>query len=148
MNVMDAAHRIAHEYEGGCDVLAMRMGIGRVVFSGKVRPNDKTHILGLVEAVRMQQLAGRRDILNAMADELGCVCLPKPDTQDMGEDMATMIADSCAEFGDYMREIDTALRDKKVTPNKLKRLQKELLELICAATRIHSRMAGMTRRGE
>ena len=144
MNVMDAAHRIAHECDGGCDALAARMGIGKVVFSGKVRPNNTTHILGLVEAVRMQQLTGRRDILHAMADDLDCVCLPKPSVEDMGDDMAVMIAKTCAEFGDYMREVDVALHNHRVSPNELKRLQKELIELICAATRIHTRMATMT----
>lgn len=145
MNVMDAAHRLAHECDGGCDALATRMGIGKVVFSGKVRPGDRQHLLGLVEAVRMQQLTGRNDILMAMADELDCVCLPKPGASDTNEEMANLIVESCGEFGDYMREVDKALRDRKVTPNELKRLQKELLEMIAAATRIHARMSGILR---
>lgn len=146
MNVEDAAHRIAHECDGGFEALAVRMGIGAKVFGGKVNPQDKGHLLGLVESVRMQQLTGRKDILHAMADTLDCVCLAKPTADDTTGDITTLISRTCAEFGDYLRETDKALHDKVVTPNKVKCLQKELLELICAATRLHTRMATMSER--
>ena len=143
MNVEDAAHLIAHDCEGGVKSLAPRMGIGARVFNGKVDPRDKGHILGLSEAVRMQQLTGRKEILYAMADTLDCVCLPKPSCSDESADVSTLMANACAEFGDYLRETDKAMHDRKVTPNEVKRLQKELMELICASTRLHQRMASM-----
>jgi hypothetical protein len=146
MNILDAAHKLAHEADGGFESLALRMGIGKKVFYGKVDPRDKTHILGVLEAVRMQQLTGRRDIIQAEADALNGVFLPKPSMDDMPDDLSTLISETCAEFGDYLRETDKALHDKQVTPNEVKKLQKELLELICAATRLHQRMASMADR--
>lgn len=143
MNVLDAAHLIAHDCEGGAEALAMRLGVGYKVFCGKVDPRDKGHLLGLQEAVRMQQLSGRCDVLYAMADMLGHVCIPKPETSSSGSDVSTLLANTCAEFGDYLRETDKAMHDRVVTPNEVKVLQKELIELVCAATRLHSRMAAM-----
>ena len=142
MNVLDAAHQIAHEYPGGAPALAVRMGFkSPKVFEGKVNPNDPTHILGLLEALRMQELSERYDILYAMADQLGHVAIRLPDV-DNG-DVSRLLADFCGEFGDYMREIDKSMSDKRVTPNEAKRLQKELIEMIAAATRLNSRLTQM-----
>jgi Phage regulatory protein CII (CP76). len=42
----------------------------------KLNPNNVTHHLTLRDALTMQVLTGRHDILYAMADELGEVCTP------------------------------------------------------------------------
>ncbi len=76
MNILDAAHRIGHEYPGGAGVLADRLGINRVVFNSRLNPNLPSHHLSLLDSLRMQQLAGRQDVLHAMASELGFVCIP------------------------------------------------------------------------
>ncbi len=139
MNVEDAAHRIAHEAEGGLDALAMRLGIGARVFNGQVNPNDKGHVLGLVTSVRMQQLTGRADILFAMADALDYVCIKRPDVQ--ATDISHAIATTCAEFGDFMRQIDNTMQDGRVTRNELKKIEKELTEHIASATALHALVA-------
>jgi len=143
MNVLDAAHRIAHEYPGGAEALAPRMGIGPAVFRSKLNPTTETHHLTLREAVRLQQLALRYDVLHAMADELGHVAIPLPAVAD-GE-VAHALARTCAEFGEYLGRIDQALRDGEVTPNELKRLEKELTEMIAQAAHMQSLLAGMSR---
>ena len=142
MNVHDAAHAIAHEY--GIGALAERLGVGKQVLNNKVNPNCASSVLSLNEAVRMQQLTGRYDILYAMADTLGHVCMPVPHVDD--SDVATMLAHACGEFGDYLREVEASLVDKRVTPNEVKRMQKELLEMISAANALHAKLASMTGR--
>jgi hypothetical protein len=144
MNVQDAAHLIGHEYPGGAKALAERMGINQAVFNSKLNPNTVTHHLTLVESLRMQQLAGRFDILHAMADELGFVCIAKPHLSD---DCTTQtITRTCAEFGDFMREVNEALQDGDVTRNELLEVQKELLDLIAAATALGSHLEGRLRK--
>ena len=147
MNIEDAAHRIGHEYPGGAGILAQRMGMNPVVFNSKLNPNTKTHHLSMVEALRMQQLAGRADILHAMAEALGYVAVPLPQVHD--DDVAHALAATCAEFGDYLRRVDESMRDGKVTPNEVKRLEKELTEMVAAATHLQSILAGLSaRKGE
>lgn len=143
MNVQDAAHLIGSEYPGGAKALAVRMDIGAAVFTGKLSPADKAHVLGLVESVRMQQLAGRFDILYAMAEELDHVCIRKPafESADVSEATATV----CVEFGQFLNEVTETMKDKTVTKNELKRMQKELTELIASDTTLNAIVAGKAR---
>lgn len=136
MNVLDSAHAIAHECEGGLEALAVRMGVGSKVFNSKVNPNDAGHVLGLLEALRMQQLTGRADILFSMADALGYVCIKRPDIAS--GDVSHAITTTCAEFGDFLRQVDATMRDKRVTHNEMKKVQKELAEMIAAANALYS----------
>lgn len=140
MNVLDAAHRIGHEYPGGAGVLAARMNIGHTVFNSKLNPNTTTHHLYLSEAVLMEQLANRFDILYAHADALNHVAIPLPAVED--EDVGHALTQTCAQFGDYLRRVDESLKDGKVTPNERKALERELTEMIAAATHLQSLLAG------
>ena len=145
MNVLDAAHLIAHEYPGGAPALALRMGCkSQKVFDGKVNPNDLSHVLGLVESVRMQQLSGRADILYAMADALDHVCLKKPDMAN--EEINEAVSRTCIEFGEFIQSVTGSLKDKRVTRSEAKAMQKELAEMIAAATTLHSAVSALAER--
>lgn len=141
MNIQDAAHMLGHEYPGGAQALADRMGINRAVFNSKLNPNTATHHLTLVEALRMQQLAGRFDILYAMAEALGFVCVPLP--SDSPESLERDIAHACKEFGEYIAEVTGSIEDNNVTPNEVKRCQKELADLVGAANHLQAKLASM-----
>lgn len=144
MNILDAAHRIGHDYPGGMDSLAPRMGCNPRVLNSKLNPNCQSHHLTLIESVRLQQLAGRADILFAEADLLGFVCVPRPEAGDAN--ITAALTRACAEFGDYMREADKALSDDKITPNEVKRLEKELSELMTAAAALQAAIVAKGRR--
>lgn len=145
MNVLDAAHGIAHDY--GVEVMAGRLGIRPKVLNSQVNPNDPTHVLGLVTAVRMQQLAERYDILYAMADALDHVCIRKPSV--VQEEINAAIAASCVEFGEFIQKVTDSLKDGKVTRNEAKGIQKELTELIASVSALNSLLAARaeSRRG-
>lgn len=143
MNVIDAAHRIAHDYPGGAEALAPRMGIGPAVFRSKLNPNTETHHLTLRESVRLQQLTGRYDVLHAMAAELGHVVIPLPAVPE-GE-IAHALARTCAEFGEYLGCVEQALRDGVITPNEIKQLEKELTAMIAQAVQMQSLLVNMAR---
>lgn len=146
MDILGAAHRIGHDFNGGMDALAPLIGVAARVLNNKLNPNCQTHHLTLVEAVRLQQITGKYDVLFAEADLLGYVCIARPDASD--EDLSIALANTCAEFGDYMREVGDALRDQKITPNELKRLEKELAEMMGAASVLQAALAGKVgRRG-
>ena len=142
MNILDAAHRIGHEYPGGAVALAHRMGIGPVVFNSKLNPNTVTHHLGLAEAQRMQLLTGRTDILSAMADELGYVIVKIPDcAHDL--DIAKSTRKAVVEFGEWMNQIDRSLDDGHVSQNELKAIEKELVEMMAQAQRLTAALASV-----
>jgi hypothetical protein len=140
MNVLDAAHRIGLEYPGGITGLAPRMNIDPAVLRSKLNPNCDTHHLTLKQAVLMQVLTGRTDILYAMAEELGFAVIPLPMVSC--ETIPQAMAKTCGEFGDFMRGADSAVEDGKVTPNEVKKLEKELTEMVAAASNLHSLIVG------
>lgn len=143
MNIQDAAHRIGHEYPGGAVALAHRMGINPTVFNSKLNPNNATHHLTLAEAQRMQLLTGRTDILEAMASELGYVVIHRPGTMD-GYDIPAITRRTIVEFGDWMREVDAALTDTRVTPNEVRAIERELVQMIGQAQKLTACLSSMS----
>lgn len=142
MNIQDAAYMVGHDYPGGAGALADRMGIVRAVFNSKLNPNTATHHLTLVEALKMQQLSGRFDVLYAMAEACGFVCLPLPG--EVHENVDRDIAALCKEFGDYVSQVSQALDDGRITPNELHRCEKELSEMLAAAQVLQAALAGIS----
>jgi len=106
------------------------------VLRGKVNANDHGHHLTVVEALRIQQLTGDHRIFLAEAEELGYVAMPAP--QIAHEDVGSALTRLCGEFGDYMRRVDESMRDGKVTTTERRKLERELLEMITAATHLQS----------
>jgi hypothetical protein len=116
------------------------MGIDPAILRSKLNPNCETNHLTLKQAVLMQVITGRADILHAMAEELGYVAIPVPVCNAPSRPQA--ISRACAEFGDYMRKVDEVFDDGEVTPNEAKALEKELTEVIAAAVRLQSVIVG------
>lgn len=145
MNVIDAAHAVVHDYPGGTPALAPRLNMAPAVLRGKVNVNDTGHHLTVTEALRIQQLTGDHRIFMAEADELGYVAMPKPQVDDI--DVGGALTRLCGEFGDYLRRVDESMRDGKVTTNERRTLERELLEMITAATHLQS-MLSKTSAGE
>lgn len=140
MNVIDAAYVSVHDYPGGSVALAPRLGMSSAILRGKVNPNDAGHHLTLLESVVMQQLTGDHRVLRAMADELGYVMIPVPSLTE--EDISHALSTMCAEFGDYLRKVDESMRDGKITTTERRALEKELSEMVAAATHLQALLAG------
>jgi hypothetical protein len=110
------------------------------ILRGKVNPNDAGHHLTLAEALLMQSLSGDHRIIRAMADELGYVLIPAPAISD--EDISHALTRTCAEFGGYMRVIDEAMQDGQITTNERRDLERELGNMIGAATHLQALLSG------
>lgn len=142
-DIEGVAYATVHDYPGGAIALGAQTGINGQVLINKTNPNDTRHHLMLKEAVRIQVVSGDHRILHAMADELGYVCIIKPDAPVCG-DVPHALMSMCAEFGDYLRTVDEAMRDGRVTTNERRTLKRELCDLIAAATRLQSIVAAQT----
>lgn len=146
MNVIDAAHRIGLTYPGGIEALAVRMGKNPAVLRSKLNPHCATHGLMLEEAVHMQSVTGQRDIVVAMAQELGGVYVQ----QDVSADAAGLAQDivgTVAQFGRWMQRIEGAMDDDRVTLREAKELQGCLIDMIARASRLQSTLSAMSRHG-
>jgi hypothetical protein len=129
-DVDDAAYRIAHQYPGRVPALAQRMGVPASTLNKKVSLNDESHRLSIADAVHMQAVAKRYDILYAMASSLDHVCLHMPD-RDAGE-VGRQLALVGAEVGDVFRSAQQALEDGRITPTERRRVSEQVAEAISA----------------
>lgn len=129
-DVGDAAYRVAHQFPGGVPALAQRMGMSPNTLSHKVSLTNEFHKLSLSESVHMQHVANRFDVLYAMAQSLGHVCLPAP---ELGEsEVTTVLASIGSEVGDVFREVNRVLADGRVTPNERRKVANQVAEAISA----------------
>ncbi|OTG81523.1 phage regulatory CII family protein [Acinetobacter sp. ANC 4648] len=79
MNILDAAYHTVHDFRGGANSLAPRMGIkSPAVLNSKVNPNTDTHHLTLLEASKMMGITGDFRILQELNAEHGKVAIDLP----------------------------------------------------------------------
>ena len=129
-DVDDAAARIGHTFPGRIPAIAQRMGVNASTLNKKLDPNCESHRLSVAEAVHLQFVTGRADVLYSMAATLSHVCLPMPDHST--DQVALTLAQIGAEVGDLFREAQAALQDGKITANERKRISDEAASVMAA----------------
>lgn len=79
MNITDAAYNTVHDYPGGANALASRLGIkSPAVLNSKVNPNTETHHLTLMEASKLMTLTNDYRILQSLNAQHGKVAIDLP----------------------------------------------------------------------
>jgi hypothetical protein len=97
MNILDAAHNTVHDYPGGANVLAPRMGIkSQAVLNSKVNPNTETHHLTLMEASKLMTLTNDYRILQSLNAQHGKVAINLPSIPECRD---TALTDLVLNFG-------------------------------------------------
>lgn len=138
--VENAAYAVVHATRDRARDISERTGINLAVLLNKVNQNNDRNHLMLAESVAIQAACGDHRILFAEADVLGYVCVPKPKPESTisSTSMVSAIATACAEFGDYMRQVDSSTLDGHITFNEQKKLERELGELVSAVTALQT----------
>ena len=108
-DVHDAAYHLAYATPGGVQALAARMGTNPNTLKHKLNPNNDTHHLTLREAMAMQVLSGRADILHAMAEELDHTCIPAV-PGDPDADPSVALVELTTAMADFMRAVSEPMR--------------------------------------
>ena len=138
VNVADAAYSVVHDYPGGSESLAPRMGMSAAILRNKVNPNTSTHHLTLVEAERLTGITGDMRIAHAFAASHGAVVVQLGNGDD-ASDMAVLevMASLWSRSGALGTEVHGALADNVLTGVELKAIraaayavQQQLLGLI------------------
>ncbi len=143
MNIDDAAYAVVHDYPGGSESLAPRMGMSAAVLRNKVNPRNTTHHLTLKEARTMTVLTNDPRVVRAFANECdGRIVLDAPSNDDsMASDMAVLelVAAVGGTQGDLFTTIYRALSDGVLT-------DAELQSIKTAGSSVQSRIAALMRR--
>lgn len=139
-NVHDAAYMTAHDYPGGAKALALRLNVNSAVLSHKLNPNDQANHLTVADLMAIMALTGDHRALHAACMELGYMALPLP--SQVGDDETTeALTATCKEFSDYLQSVTGSLADNKVTATELRRIRKELGEMVAAAGKLEAILA-------
>lgn len=143
MSLADAAFNTAHEYpHGGADALGRRMGKSNL--SAEVNPNVPGAKLGLLDACRMQILAGDFRILNAMAQECGFFPpLPMPNLNAEDSPCVQMLGEMLKEAADVVATVTKDSADGDFDDNDLARANREVGELLVCTQRLMGQLTAM-----
>ena len=145
MNVQDAAYSTVHDYKGGSESLAPRLGMSAAVLRNKVNTNTATHHLTLAEAVRMVDLTGDDRILHAWAKHRNGVLVTLPHSEIVS-DQAVMehMAATWKTHGDVGTQISKALEDGRMDRRELRMVSDAIFEHARALFDLHARLAAIT----
>lgn len=129
VDVVAAARLMAAQHPfGGVAGLAAACNIPTL--AKKLDPRQDSHHLRLDEAVLLQQVAGRADVLHAMADVLGYAVVPKG--EDRQSSLIERVGALSGEFGDLLKVVHTSVADGVVTPNERLHIEREAAQLQAA----------------
>lgn len=144
MNITDAAYAVAHDYPGGTESLAPRLGMSGAVLRNKVNPNNTTHHLTLAEALRMSEITSDRRIAEAFARELGLVCIELPAPENCADaDVIELMAQTWETNGDIGRQVNQTFADGRVEQHEVRKVRDRVWTHIRTLFGLVGRIEGM-----
>lgn len=144
MNIPDAAYAVAHDYPGGTESLAPRLGMSGAMLRNKVNINNTTHHLTLAEAVRMTDLTDNDQILQAWARARGKVLIDMPAPENCADsDVIELISRSLETHGAVGKEIVRTLEDGRVEQHEAAKVRDRVWSHIVTVVSLASRIEGM-----
>lgn len=145
MNIVDSAHATVHNYPGGSESLAPRMGMSAAVLRNKVNPNNATHHLSVVEADLLIGLTGDHRMLHDLAHAHGYVLQAMPAEVQDDETVMELVLDLHAANGEFARELHDALADEVITGNEMTELAKDCHGSMHAAVMLLRKLRAMSK---
>ncbi|MBN3848170.1 hypothetical protein G3N58_15215 [Paraburkholderia sp. Ac-20342] len=147
MNILDTAHAVAHDYPGGCESLAPRIGMSAAVLRSKVNPNTDTHQLTLVNAVRVTEVANDDRILEAWARERGYLLHKVPGVEHCSDEaIVELMAQTWETNGDIGKEVNRTFADGRVQQHEVVRVKDRVWAHMRKLFGLVGRIEGMAER--
>jgi len=140
MSLQDAFYRTVHDYPGGCESLAPRMGTTPAVLRNKANPHSTQNIPSLRDADLAMALSGDYRILHALCANHSHVAIRVDERGDSG-DLAVLelITHVWSANGNVGAAVDATLADGRVE-------MRELAEVEAAIYRNHQALLSMLAR--
>lgn len=135
MPVMDAARNMAEDYPGGAKALALRIDKNPTTFTHELNGTGAAK-LGLVDVVKASKRAKDMRVLNAFAEEMGCMVLQLPEGIVADDDALHLVSKLAQEFNSLISEFVDAVSDGKVTGNEISQIRRQWAELQVVGQRV------------
>lgn len=147
MNVLDAFHQTVHAAPGGCEALAVRLGVSAQVLRNKANPNSAYHKPTLEDADRVMGITGDHAVLHALALNHGYVCsLAGGDDNSSDAAVLEMVAKAWKEGGEVGTEVFATLADGVVEPHEIERVEQAVYRAERSLRELVSRLKGMAKK--
>lgn len=145
MSPLDAFHATVHDAPGGCEALAVRMGMSSAILRNKANVNQPANKPTLEDVDCVMRLTGDLRVLDALAANHRRVCV---EVEDAGSasDLAVleiMTKVWCAN-GDFGAEVNRALEDGRIDRSELERIRERVMAADRAMHQLVARLEGMT----
>jgi hypothetical protein len=142
-HMMDAARNMAEAYSGGGGALAKRFEKNPTTFLHELNETGMAK-LGLVDAVTASKRAKDLRVLNAFAEEMGCMVTLVPESLIVGDDDALHLVSRLAgEFNDTVRAFVDAVADGSVSANEISEIHRQWGELQAVGQRLLSHASSL-----
>jgi len=149
MSVLDALYHTVHDYDGGAEALAIRLGKRGTSLSHEVRPPaNSTAKAGLVDALKVMQFARDYRVLHVMNAECGFMAMPLPVLDEAHQDTMGHLANVAKEFSDVLQTVAVGAADRTITDNELADLQRQWGELMNAGSSLLANYAAKNAEGK
>lgn len=144
LNILDTVHAVAHEYPGGCESLAPRIGMSAAVLRSKVNPNTDTHQVTLMNAVAVTEKTDDDRILEAWARERGYVLVKLPDVESCSDGaVLELMAKTWETNGEIGKEVNRTFEDNRVEQREVTRIKDRVFTHIRTLFGLVGRIEGM-----
>lgn len=145
MNVTDAAYDTVHQYRGGSEALAPRMGMSAATLRGKVNPNTDRNLLSLQEADTLMARTGDYRILHALCAEHGFIA-QRVDAPESGS-LITALLSAAAAKGDLAELVSEAMADNRISPNEADAIARACQQVMAALVQVSQHAEAAAERG-
>jgi hypothetical protein len=147
MNISDAFYQTVHSAPGGCEALAVRLGMSSAILRNKANVNSVTNKPMLDDADRIMGITGDHRILHALALNHGYVCVEvQPSTTASDMAVLEMITQVWSANGDVGAEVNRALADGRVDPREIALIREAVYRAERALQEMLARLTGMAQK--
>lgn len=149
MSPQDAIHHVVHDFPGGAEALAPRIGRGAQVLRNKVTLEGvagvrRSHEPTLADVAAITRITGDLRVLDALAAEVGAVVLRLPVIESLSDaallDMVLTVND---EYGQACAALRDGLADGEIDRQEFVRIERETLEAVRGQLELLDRLRGM-----
>lgn len=144
MNTSDAFHETVHGAPGGCEALAVRLGMSPAVLRNKANPNAAANVVALRDVERVMDLTGNYSVLHALAAQAGFVCV-RVDQDIVASDVALLeiVTQVMTTNGAVGASIYDTLADGRIEPHEVTRVEERVYRATRVLHELVVRMKGM-----
>lgn len=143
MNYKDAFYKTVHDFPGGCEALAQRLGYTAGLLRNKANPNSTSNVLTVDDASRVMELTGNYEFLDALCRQHGFVCTKLDEAPPCDMAVLESVTGLWAALGGFGSEIHQALADGQVDAKEVAAVDKKMFAVLQEAMQLRSRFKGM-----